>query len=76
MTEFYMTDTAQKFISDETLTENESKEIDEFLDSDVGKRMKKNQKELNKDLSKMKDDWSRELFGAKMKELIKSGYLN
>ncbi len=76
MTEFYMTDAAQKFISDETLTAEEDKQIDDFLSSDVGKKMKKNQKELNGDLSKMKDEWSRELFGAKMKELIKSGYLN
>jgi Uncharacterized protein conserved in bacteria (DUF2059) len=76
MTEFYMTDAAQKFISDETLTAEEDKQINEFLTSDVGVKMKKNQKGLNADLSTMKDQWSRELFGDKMKELVKSGYLH
>lgn len=75
MTEFYLTDAAQKFISDDPLTPEEEKQIDKFLESEVGKKMKKNQKALNADLSNMKDQWSRELFGDKMKELIKGGYL-
>lgn len=76
MTEFYLTDAAQKFISDESLTAEEDQQIDQFLNSEVGKKMKKNQKALNADLGNMKDQWSRDLFGAKMKELVKSGYLN
>lgn len=75
MTEFYTTETAQKFLADKDLTSDEQKEIDDFLDSDIGKKMKKKQKDLQKDLRAIKDDWSRELFGAKMKQLIKEGYL-
>lgn len=75
MTDFYMSDAAQKYLSDEELTEEENQQIDEFLASELGKKMKDNKKDLLVDTQKIKALWSRELFGAKIKQLVKGGFL-
>lgn len=75
MMEFYITDAAQNTLAGKELSKEEEKELKAYLKSDVGKKMKKVNGDLNKDIDKILDQWKRELFGIKMKELIKGGYL-
>ncbi len=76
MTDFYMTDAAQKYLSDEGLSEEENTQIDEFLASDLGLKMKENKKDLLADTQKIKAQWSRDLFGTKIRQLVKGGFVN
>ncbi|MEZ4875059.1 MAG: DUF2059 domain-containing protein [Flavobacteriaceae bacterium] len=75
MIEFYSTSAAQKTLADKTLSEKEEKELKAYLKTDVAKKFDKNRKEIKKDIDVIAYDWSKELFAAKMKELIKAGYL-
>lgn len=75
MNDFYSSEVGQKVVSDYALTEEENATFQEYLDSDVSKKFEKNRKELTKDIEKISSDWSRELFGTKIKQLVKGGYL-
>ncbi|MBW2938896.1 DUF2059 domain-containing protein [Aureisphaera sp. CAU 1614] len=75
MNDFYSSEVGQKVVSDYALTEEENAVFQEYLDSDVSKKFEKNRKELTKDIEKISSDWSRELFGTKIKQLVKGGYL-
>lgn len=75
MNEFYSSEVGQKVVSDYALTEEENAVFQEYLDSDVSKKYEKNRKELTKDIEKISTEWSRELFGTKIQQLVKGGYL-
>ncbi|MEZ4859123.1 MAG: DUF2059 domain-containing protein [Flavobacteriaceae bacterium] len=75
MNEFYSSKVGQKIVADKPLTEEENIQFQEYLASDVSKKFESNRKILTKDIEKIAADWSRELFGAKIKQLVKGGYL-
>ena len=72
---FFQTDAAQKSLAGKQLSEEEDKEVKEYLKSDVGKKIKKVKEDLNADMDKIIDQFKRDVFGAKMKQLVKGGYL-
>jgi len=75
MLEFYTTKVAQKTLSGAELSKEEDKALNKFLKSDVGKKMKSQRKKLNADIDPIMDQWERDLFAAKMKQLVIEGYL-
>lgn len=77
MTKFYRTEAAQKLIKRATgpLTESENVEIAVYFESDVAKKVEATLPALSEDISDISGHWSRDLFAAKMKELLKQGYV-
>lgn len=74
MSEFYSTKVGQKVVAERPLNEEENKEFQNYLKSEVSLKFEKNRKELTKDMDKITADWRKELIGAKIKQLIKGGY--
>lgn len=75
MNEFFQTDAAQKSLAGKELNEEEDKEVKKYLKSDVGKKIKDVNDDLRADMKKIMDQFKRDVFGAKMKQLVKGGYL-
>ncbi len=75
MYKVYNSKAAQEMMSSQgTLTRNGNAEIDAFFDSDLGKKIAMKRNELSQDIGEISGHWSRDLFAAKMSDLIKSGY--
>ncbi|MDC8004475.1 DUF2059 domain-containing protein [Aureisphaera galaxeae] len=76
MYEVYNSKAAQEMLAKQgTLTRNEDKEVDAFFESDLGKKIVAKRSELSEDIGEISGHWSRDLFAAKMSNLVKSGYI-
>jgi hypothetical protein len=77
MTAFYGSKTGQKYVYNrEGLTSEDNYVVKAYFKSDVAKKVGKKQKDLVKDVSQIYEEWSRDLFKQKMRELVKGGHLN
>ena len=76
MSQFYSTEIGQKVVAERPLNEKENAKFQEYLKSDVSVKFEKNRKELTKDMEKITAEWRKDLMGAKIKQLVKGGYLN
>ena len=75
MTVFFQSNAAQKRIAGiEELTEADSKEINDFNDSAIGKKWEARQEALAVDMADIFGHWRRDLFSEKMSILVKEGY--
>ena len=75
MIEFYQSDAAKDWLdSSSQLTEEQQKEVDSFLASDIGMKIESKKKSLKEDMDEIASHWKIELFSEKMSVLIKSGY--
>ncbi len=75
ITSFYKTDTAQLMLKGySSLSEDQKCEIIDFENTEIGKKIAKEQKGLSKNMKVIVRDWKTELFSEKMKKLIKSDY--
>jgi len=74
MSSFYETESAQKLLTKEALSEKDNILINEFFTSDVAEKLADKRKDLSVDISEISTHWSRDLFAIKMEELIKNGY--
>lgn len=75
MYEFFQTEAAQKSLAGKELNDEEDKAVSKYLKSDVGKKIKKVNRDLRADMKKIMDQFKRDVFGAKMTQLVKGGYL-
>ena len=75
MYEFFQTDAAQKSLAGKELSKEEDKEVKKYLKSDVGKKIKEVNSDLRADMKTIMDQFKRDVFAAKMKQLVKGGYL-
>lgn len=75
MTAFYKSEAGKKMVNKEKLTSQEQKEVDAYLNGKISKKVADNFDALSKDIETISTEWSRELFGAKMSQLIKDGYV-
>lgn len=75
MYEFFQTDAAKKSLAGKELSEDEDKEVKKYLKSKVGKKIKEVNNDLRADMKQITAQWKREVFGLKMKQLVKDGYL-
>ena len=75
MKSFYSSEAAQKMLAHKTLSEEENKIISQFFESEVGKKIVSVGPNLTQDIEQISTEWSKELFSAKMSELIKDGYV-
>ncbi|MBX2827476.1 MAG: DUF2059 domain-containing protein [Flavobacteriaceae bacterium] len=76
MYKVYNSETAQKMLSEQgTLSRTGNAEIEAFFNSDLGKKIEAKRPELTEDISQISAHWSRDLFKAKMSNLVKSGYI-
>ncbi|MEL6811763.1 MAG: DUF2059 domain-containing protein [Bacteroidota bacterium] len=75
MTNFYSTSAAQKMVNQTgDLTEQDHQKIAAYYQSDVAKKLDTKKSELAEDIAEISGHWSRDLFAAKMSELVKKGY--
>ncbi|GAB5401406.1 MAG: hypothetical protein Aureis2KO_29910 [Aureisphaera sp.] len=75
MYEVYNSDAAKEMMATQgMLNRNGNAEITAFFESDLGKKIESKRPELTEDISTISAHWSRELFAAKMSNLVKSGY--
>jgi len=75
MMNFYSTSAAQKMVQQTgDLTEQDHQKIAAYYESDVAKKLDSKKAELAEDIAEISSHWSRDLFAAKMSELIKRGY--
>lgn len=73
---FYKTPEAQQMLKDmNTLSASDSEKIAAFFTSDLGKKIEAKRIDLSADISEISGHWSRELFAAKMSDLVKNGYV-
>lgn len=75
MKSFYSSEVAKKMLAHKTLSEEENKIISQFFESEVGKKIVSVGPNLTQDIEQISTEWSKELFSAKMSELIKDGYV-
>lgn len=72
---FFQTDAAKKTLAGKELSKDEDKVVKKYLKSDVGKKIKDVNDDLRADMKKIMDQFERDVFGAKMKQMVKEGYL-
>ncbi|QNJ98241.1 DUF2059 domain-containing protein [Constantimarinum furrinae] len=77
MTDFYGSEAAKQQRQDPTaLTVAQQEEINGFYDGKVGQKIENAKTVLASDLTRISEQWARELFGSKMTQLVKMGYRN
>jgi Skp family chaperone for outer membrane proteins len=77
MTEFYNSEAALQQRRDPTaLSPDQQDQINAFYDGEIGRKIENAKNELATDLTKISEEWARDLFGAKMTQLVKMGYRN
>ncbi|MBT8261727.1 MAG: DUF2059 domain-containing protein [Bacteroidia bacterium] len=75
MNEFFSTDAGKQMLKDPSqLSTAQNDEISTFFKSDIGIKIEEKKPELSKDIMEISEHWSRDLFAAKMKNLIELGY--
>lgn len=75
MATFYKSEAAQRMVSrSPETTQEDNDKVTAFFDSELGRKIEGKRAELSVDISEISGHWSRELFAAKMGDLIKQGY--
>ena len=75
MNEFYSSETAKIWQENPgELTEEQQREVDSFLEGDIGEKMNSNRNVLREDMDEIASHWKRELFAEKMRLVVKSGF--
>jgi hypothetical protein len=76
MNDFFGTETAQIWIdSPDNLTEEQQTQVDSFLKSDTGQKLRSKEFALRKDMDAIASHWKSELFAEKMRAMVKKGYI-
>jgi len=74
---FYESDAGKQMVSDRTkLTDNQKIELDNFLKTEVGKKVQHQGKELTTMVSEVSEQWSRDMYMKIVKKLASKGYLS
>jgi len=75
MTVFYETETGQQLVANpRALSQTQNNKVAAFNNSEVGKKITEKRTSLTEDITKVSQDWSRDLFIDKMTALTKFGY--